>query len=102
VAADAGEPPQPFSVTCGPARLHSALGGRSKSGSVMKCERCHEREATVYLTRTEGDSGKMSRHGYCEACATHPEGGDIAQRALDSPGTVVSSARRRRPRSPEK
>jgi hypothetical protein len=48
----------------------------------MLCERCHEREATVHLTRCNGDTGEMTKHDLCEPCATHPDGGAISPRAL--------------------
>jgi protein-arginine kinase activator protein McsA len=53
----------------------------------MLCERCHEREALVHVTSINGDSGEMTKHNYCEACATDAEGGGISPRALRSGGT---------------
>jgi len=48
----------------------------------MICERCHEREAMVHVTRCNGDTGEMTKHDYCEACATDPDGGGISPREL--------------------
>lgn len=48
----------------------------------MLCERCHEREAIVHVTRMDGDAGTMTKHNFCDSCATHPDGGGILPRAL--------------------
>jgi len=34
----------------------------------MLCERCHEREAMVHVTRCFAPSGEMTRHNLCEPC----------------------------------
>jgi protein arginine kinase activator len=33
----------------------------------MKCEKCHQKEATIHLSQTR--QGKTSEHNYCETCA---------------------------------
>jgi hypothetical protein len=43
----------------------------------MLCERCHEREAIVHITRANAAPGEMTKHDFCEACASDPEGGGI-------------------------
>jgi protein-arginine kinase activator protein McsA len=34
----------------------------------MVCEQCHEREATVHVTKEVAPSGTMTKHDYCESC----------------------------------
>jgi protein-arginine kinase activator protein McsA len=46
----------------------------------MLCERCHEREAKVHVRVVIG--AEMTKHDFCEACAVHPEGGNISTAVL--------------------
>jgi len=34
----------------------------------MLCERCHEREAIVHVTKVIAPSGEMAKHNFCESC----------------------------------
>ena len=57
----------------------------------MLCERCYEQEATVHVTRCDVDTGEMTKHDFCESCATHPDGGAISPRVLRGGWTSYGS-----------
>jgi protein-arginine kinase activator protein McsA len=40
----------------------------------MLCEKCHEQEATVHITKIFGDTGDTKKQDFCEACAADSEG----------------------------
>jgi protein-arginine kinase activator protein McsA len=55
----------------------------------MLCERCHQREAKVHVTDCNGNTGAMTMHDYCEACAADPQGGIVGVRGFDGASEIA-------------